>query len=148
MRRYRIVVPVRFMLLASLLGPVIEAVIVLVILVLVFAFNIQPATEGLNRLADIAGFGRLLSFAPITTLIVGVVPAVISAAIIVVFARWRPIAFVEVVVLTGAIAVAMLYVAGPPYFRDTAWIIIVPVVPAAIAASLVARRAGLVSPVP
>jgi hypothetical protein len=148
MLRYRIVAPVRFMLLASLLGPVGGAALVVLILVLGFAFDVRPPTDGLDRLSDVVGFWRLLSFAPLTTLIVGLVPAVVSAMLIVAAARWRPVAFAEVVVLTGAIAVAILYFAGPPYFRDTAWIILVPVVPAAIATWLVARRVGYVVPAP
>lgn len=67
---------------------------------------------------------------------------------IVVAAKWWPIAFAEVLALTGAVAVTALYVLGPPYFRDTAWIILVPVVPLTIATFMLARRLGYVVAAP
>lgn len=150
MQKYKVAAPIRFIALASLLGPLIGLVLVVVLLAVVYALNIPPPTHGLRQVSVLAANAESMTarFAPPATLFLGIIPALVSAILIAVAAHRRPISFIEVLVVTIVVALMDVVFLGPSYLLDTAWIVLVPVIPAAVAVWLIARRAGLIARFP
>ena len=145
MQRYRIVSPVRFVILGSLLGPL-SAGAIAVLLMLISLGRPMVTAE---RLAEVpATLWNAVALIPVLAMIVGFVPAMISSLVVLLAARWRPIAFVEVVAVAAVVSVALVYLSGAEYFRNYTLVILVPVLPAAIVTWLVALRAKYVAPAP
>jgi hypothetical protein len=145
-QRAHVLAPLRFALLAMVGGPIIAALVVLLVLVMPGVVETIAYFAGRpdGAVFVLPATGALFGLTSLDGIVVALAPAIASVALVLGIEKLKPLSLIEVVALTALATGSVGLLIAPEDIASFGWLMALPAMPAAAIVWLAARHFGWV----